>query len=79
MALIRDLWTAEALLTYFLSKGWYEVNVFGTLHWGQALLPVNFLNLQSSKIDCRDAFLAALCFKDCISGPTKPKTKHTSL
>ena len=55
------------------------MDVWGTLHWGQALSQVNPPKLRSARIDCRDAFLAALCFKDCISGPIKLKTKHTGL
>ena len=42
---------------------------------GQAFLQVKLTKLCSGRIDCRDAFLAAYCFKDCINGPTKPKER----
>ena len=46
---------------------------------GLAFSQVNLTKLRSGRIDCRDAFLAAFCFKDCISGPTKLSTKLTGL
>ena len=45
---------------------------------GQAFSQVNLPNLCSGRIDGRDAFQAALCFKDHISSPTNLSTKHTN-
>ena len=54
-------------------------NCLSHITLGQAFSQVNLTKLRSGRIDCRDAFLAAFCFKDCISGPKKSSTKYTGL
>ena len=55
-----------------------ERNCLWHITLGQEFSQVNLPNLCSGRIDGRDAFQAAFCFKDHISSPTKLSTKHTN-